>query len=128
VVAPSADVLANAVLPIRTKDGLELFRDTRTGMWFSEELKAAKAVGYIVDVIHSYTFKKGINIFSGFINTLYAMKSANDLNPSKRQTAKLVNVINTGTRNDLYESAAKAVVEAIKTDSNPKAVKNRPNY
>jgi hypothetical protein len=90
VVAPGVDKLANAVLPIRTKDGLVLFRDTREGMWFSEELKAAQAVGYIISVIHAYTFEKGYNVFADFINTLYAMKSQNDLIPSRRQMAKLL--------------------------------------
>ena len=39
----------------------------------------------------------------------------------------MVNVIDTGSRNDLYEIAAKAVIKAIKTSESPKAVKNRPN-
>jgi hypothetical protein len=90
VVAPSSQELANAVLPARTKTGLELFRDTRIGRWFSEELKFAESLGYKITVIDAYIFKKGYNVFAGFINTLYAMKSQNDLNPSRRQTAKLL--------------------------------------
>jgi hypothetical protein len=94
VTAPTKEVLANAILPFRTDSGLELFRGTRVAMWFSEELKFAKSLGYKINIIHSYTFKKGYDVFNDYILHFYNKKSANDLNPSKRLIAKfLLNTI-----------------------------------
>ena len=51
VVTPSASILKNPILPVRTEKGLTCPRGTFYGWWFSEELKNAVKYGYKVSVI-----------------------------------------------------------------------------
>lgn len=90
VIAPSSSQLKRAILPVKTEEGSDLARGTFIGTWFSEELKNAVKYGYKVEVIGCYQFKRTKNVFKGYVENLYALKSSSDENPSRRQVAKLL--------------------------------------
>lgn len=90
VIAPSASILKNPVLPVRTEKGLTCPRGTFSGWWFSEELKNAKKLGYEINVIEAWTFDKSNELTGGNAGKLFEIKANTESNPSKRSTAKLL--------------------------------------
>jgi hypothetical protein len=54
ITAPSVNDLKVPVLPVKTMNGTKILRGTFSGWWFSEELKAAKLLGYKIIVHHAY--------------------------------------------------------------------------
>jgi hypothetical protein len=90
IIAPTPEQLRVLTLPSKTPDGIEYRRGTFTGVWFSEELKDAISRGYKVTVNHAYVFNKTENVFKNYVESLFQMKSQNDLNPSVRITSKFL--------------------------------------
>ena len=92
VVTPSASILKNPILPVRTEKGLTCPRGTFYGWWFSEELKNAVKYGYKVSVIGGWTFQKSNELFDKYVDQLYEIKAkaTAEFNPSRRATAKLL--------------------------------------
>ena len=69
------------ILPVRNKNGsLITPRGEWTGWYFSEELKNAEKYGYKIDVIESYLFEKGFNVFNKFVKVLYELKKYSNEN------------------------------------------------
>ncbi|XP_071691998.1 DNA polymerase-like [Rutidosis leptorrhynchoides] len=76
--------LKNPFLPYRDKNGLLLFPTGKfVGVYFSEELKFAREIGYTVIPLSGYLFEKKESPFSNFVSNLFesrleAKKSGND--------------------------------------------------
>ena len=62
------------LLPLRIKDKLISPNGEFEGIWFSEELKFAKAQGYDIKVIKGYNFNRVKNTFDEYILDLYKLK------------------------------------------------------
>ena len=72
ITAPSVEELRVAILPVRVENGdITCPRGSFEGTWFSEELKNAIKYGYKVEVVSSYLFRKGYNVFDKFVDGLY---------------------------------------------------------
>lgn len=59
-----------------------------SGWYFSEELKLAKEYGYQIEVIESYIFDKGFNVFDDYVNKMAFVK--NNSEGAMRETHKLL--------------------------------------
>jgi len=75
------------ILPYRTKDGIIFPLGKWSGMYFSEELKFAEENGYVIKVKWGYNFNRVSNVFTDYVNNLYAMKS-NPKNVTQKSLAK----------------------------------------
>ena len=75
------------LLPIRTNTGLKFPLGQWEGWYFSEELKFAKEHGYKIKVLKGYTFDRVNDVFTGYINKVYPIKS-NTTNKSQKAMAK----------------------------------------
>lgn len=63
-------------LPYRKDDGSLIFPTGRFfGVFYSEELKKAKEVGYQVEPLRGYLYKKVDGLFTSFVDTLYLKRS-----------------------------------------------------
>ncbi|XP_071708895.1 DNA polymerase-like [Rutidosis leptorrhynchoides] len=77
--------IKNPFLPYRDKNGLLLFPTGKfVGVYFSEELKFAREIGYNVIPLSGYLFEKKESPFSNFVSNLFesrleAKKSGNDV-------------------------------------------------
>lgn len=60
-----------------------------TGMYFSEELKKAKSIGYKIKVLSGYLFEKEY-IFTNYVSSLYALKTESDRSSPMYTVAKLL--------------------------------------
>nr|QWO71454.1 DNA polymerase [Calocybe gambosa] len=80
VTAPLSSDLRVAILPIKGNNGeLITFRGVKEGIWFSEELKNAVKYGYKVKVKDCVLFDKVYNVFDGFVNEFYNLKTQAEL-------------------------------------------------
>jgi len=63
-------------LPYRNKDGTLLFpTGTFVGVYYSEELKYAKEIGYTIIPICGYLFEEMESPFKGYVNSLFESRS-----------------------------------------------------
>lgn len=83
--APSNAYLG--LLAVRYKSGIIFPLDTWEGWYFSEELKFAKENGYKITVIKGYKFNRVKDVFTDYINRIYAIK-ANTINVTQKYIAK----------------------------------------
>lgn len=78
------DYIKKPVLPRKDKDDLLIFGTGNfRGVYFSEEFKYAKSIGYDVTPLQGYLFEKGHGLFDKFVTELYdnrlkAKKDGND--------------------------------------------------
>jgi DNA polymerase elongation subunit (family B) len=64
------------LLPYRQEDGSLVFPTGRFyGVFYSEELKKAKEVGYTVEPLKGYLYQKGEGLFNSFVETLHEKRS-----------------------------------------------------
>ena len=75
------------LLPIRTNTGLKFPLGQWEGWYFSEQLKFVKDHGYKIKVLKGYTFYRVSDVFTGYINKVYPIKS-NATNKSQKVMAK----------------------------------------
>lgn len=75
------------LLPVRDDSGINFPIGKWTGWYFSEELKFAKANGYVIHVIEGYTFNRESNVFKEYIDKIYGIKS-NPINKTQKSMAK----------------------------------------
>lgn len=75
------------VLPVKSAKGLIFPLGIWEGWYFSEELKFAKTNGYKIKVLKGYTFNREVNVFKGYVDKVYKIKS-NPINPSQGAMAK----------------------------------------
>lgn len=84
--------LDKPVLPVRIfQNGEEklIFPNGEwSGWYFSEEVKLAKEYGYQIEVLESYIFDKGFNVFDDYINKMAFVK--NNSEGGMRETHKLL--------------------------------------
>ena len=62
------------ILPLKTNKGLIFPYGNFKGIWFSEELKLAKSLGYEIKVIKGYNFNRVESVFKDYVNYLYENK------------------------------------------------------
>lgn len=62
------------ILPLRIDTGLIFPLGKWEGWYFSEKLKFAKENGYKIKVLNSYIFSKEKDVFTNYINKVYAIK------------------------------------------------------
>jgi hypothetical protein len=78
-------------IPFRNDTGLLFPLGNWEGWYFSEELKYAIESGYYqVEVIHSYKFERGVDIFKDYVEKYYGIKSRTRTSTMGRPTAKLL--------------------------------------
>lgn len=124
VIAPSSSRLKRCILPLKSPEGtLTLPRGEFIGTWFSEELKNAIKYGYKVEVIGAYQFTRKADVFKGYVETLYDIKSKSDEKPAKRFVVKLLlnSLYGRMGMNEIYTS-----VRIVKTDE-VDAIEKREN-
>ena len=93
VMAPSFEELRVPILPVKLDGKTVLFRDTATGVWWSEELKMARDYGYkILEVKSCIVFDKVEGLFEDYITNIYNKKleSEKENNDVKRLINKLL--------------------------------------
>ena len=75
IYCPGPDTVRNPVLPYKCdKTHRTIYpRGKWSGIYFSEELKAVKRIGYEVKLIHGYEFSR-YNLFMGYVDHFYDMK------------------------------------------------------
>lgn len=92
VTCPDRSVLKNPILPRRIKvDNIErivIGTGTWKGWYFSEELKYAKEIGYIITPISGFRFNRGVDIFKKYIDHFFIIKIQST--DAKRILAKLI--------------------------------------
>ena len=76
-----------SLLPVRKAAGLTFPLGKWEGWYFSEKLKFAKSNGYKITVLNGYSFNRESNVFTDYINKVYAIKS-NPINPTQKSMAK----------------------------------------
>lgn len=75
------------LLPVRKAAGLTFPLGKWEGWYFSEKLKFAKSNGYKITVLNGYSFNRESNVFTDYINKVYAIKY-NPINPTQKSMAK----------------------------------------
>lgn len=69
------DTMLRPVLPYKLDNRLVFPTGTWTGVYFSEELKAVKDIGYKIELISGYEFSKEY-IFNDYVNHFYKIKKS----------------------------------------------------
>jgi hypothetical protein len=93
VKGPSKEQLRVPILPVKINGKTVLFRNTVVGVWWSEELKMARDLGYkILEIKSCVLFDKVEGFFEDYVNTIYAkkLKSEKEENEIQRLIYKLL--------------------------------------
>jgi len=63
-------------LPYRDEKGLLIFPTGEfIGIYYSEELKYARSIGYSITPLRGYLYEKGFGLFAGFVGHMYENRS-----------------------------------------------------
>jgi len=85
--------IKNPVLPYRNENGILIFPTGQfMGVYYSEELKYAKSIGYTVIPIKGYLYEKGEGLFNSFVTDLYGnrLKAKKDGNTGLAYVYKIL--------------------------------------
>ena len=79
------------LLPYRNKSGVIKPNGEWEGWYFSEELKFAALKGYAITVLKGYSFNKEYDVFKGYVEHFYNVKSTTKDNTEKAVSKSLLN-------------------------------------